>query len=109
MAVFAEVETKKFVDRMVIHLKKFFPKQCEAMGESQLRETIRHGIKQAASYNIKAQRDVSRYVDLMIVLGHDFDRDKRLPWVGEVLRTRNSADVRISVLLKTTQKHLRSA
>jgi hypothetical protein len=45
----------------------------------------------------------------MIVLGHDFDRDKRLPWVGEVLRTRNSADVRISVLLKTAQKHLRSA
>jgi hypothetical protein len=109
MAVFAEVETKKFVDRVVVHLKKFFPKQCEAMGDSQLPETIRYGIKRAASYNIKAQRDVSRYVDLMMVLGHDFDRDKRLPWAGEVLRARNSAEVRISMLLKTAQKHLRGA
>ena len=58
MAVFAEAETKKSVDSMVVHLNKFFPKQCEAMGEPQLRETIRYGIKRAAAYGITAQRDV---------------------------------------------------
>lgn len=39
----------------------------------------------------------------------DFDKDKNHPWAGEILRTRNSADKRISVLLKTAAKHLKGA
>jgi hypothetical protein len=85
LAVFAEVETKKFVDRMVIHLKKFFPEQCEVMDESQMGETIRYGIKRAAAYGITIKRDVSKYVDVMVVFGRDFDRDPGLPWARTIL------------------------
>ncbi len=35
--------------------------------------------------------------------------DKRLPWAQEILRTRNSPEARVSVLLKTAQEHLRGA
>ena len=94
---------------MVPHLKKFFPDFCEAAGEPKVREFIRYGVKRAASYQITAKRDVSRYIDLMVSLGADFDKDKQLPWAGEILRTRNSPDARISVLLKTAEKHLRKS
>ena len=100
---------KDFEELMLPHLKKFFPEFCEAAGEPKLREFIRYGAKRSASYQITAKRDVSRYIDLMVSLGADFDKDKDLPWAGEILRTRNSADIRISVLLKTAAKHLRGA
>ena len=105
----SETALKSFEEMMVVHLNKFFPDHCGAAGEPKVRELIRHGVKRAASYQITAKRDVSRYIDLMIVLGDDFDCDLRLPWAQEILRTRNSPEVRISVLLKTAQKHLGGA
>lgn len=109
MAVFAEVETQKFVDRMVVHLHKFFPKQCEAMGEPQLWETIGYGIKRAAAYGITAERDVYKYVDLMVVFGPDFDTDKRFPWAGEALRTQNSSARKMQALHQAARKYLKRA
>ena len=106
MAVFAEVETQKFVDRMVIHLKKFFPKQCEAMGEPQLRDTIQYGIKRAATYGIAAKSDVYKYVDLMVVFGRDFDTDKRFAWAGEILHKSNNPSIKTSMLLQAGMHHL---
>jgi hypothetical protein len=105
----SEVALKSFEDMMVVHLNKFFPGHCGAAGEPKVRELIRHGVKRAASYQITAKRDVSRYIDLMIVLGDDFDCAKPFPWAQEILRTRNSPEIRISVLLKTAQKHLGGA
>jgi hypothetical protein len=65
--------------------------KCKASGEVKIREIIRYGIARAASYRIKAQRDVARYVDLMIVFGSDFDCDPRLPWSSSIL---NDPDLR---------------
>jgi hypothetical protein len=107
MAVFAEVETQKFVDQMVVHLKKFFPKQCEAMGEPQLRDTIQYGIKRAAAYGITAQCDVRQYMNLIVVFGRDFDTDKRLPWASEILNRSNSPSIRTCLLLQSAKRHLR--
>jgi hypothetical protein len=105
----SEAARMRFEDIMVVHLNKFFPERTQAAGEPKVRELIRYGIRRAGSYQIKAQRDVSRYIDLMIVLGSNFDSDKRLPWAGAILKTRNSPAQRISVLLKTAEKHLRGA
>jgi hypothetical protein len=107
MAVFEQVEIKKFVDCMVIHLKKFFPKQCEALGEPGLRETVQHGIKRAKAYGITSKRDVYKYVDLMVVFGRDFDTDKRYPWAGEILQKQLGPGVRIEALHQAARKQLR--
>jgi hypothetical protein len=109
MKKFSEVAVKRFEDMMVVHLDKFFPGSFKATGEPKVRELIRYGIKRAASYKIQAERDVSRYIDLMMVLGADFDSDRRLPWAGEILRSRNNPEQRIAVLLRTAEKHLRGA
>ena len=107
LAVFARAETKKFEDRLLIHLNRFFPKPSRALGEPKLRETIRHGIKRAASYGITAERDVYKYVDLMAVFGRDFDTDPRLPWAGETLRTRRNPTTKIQALFGSARRHLK--
>lgn len=109
IAKFSEAVLKQFEDMMVVHLKKFFPRRTTVAGEPKVREFIRYGVQRAASYNIKTKRDVSRYIDLMVSLGADFDKDKNIAWAGQILQTRNSPEARISVLLKTAQKHLRGA
>lgn len=109
MQVFTEEAMKSFENLMLPHLKKFFPEFCEATPEPRLKALIRYGVQRAASYQIRAKRDVSRYIDLMVSLGPDFDRDRQLPWAGEILMTRNSPEVRITTLLKTAEKHLKGA
>lgn len=106
MEKFSEAALKRFEDTMVVHLKEFFPDFCETSGEPKIRELIRYGVKRSAFYQFNAERDVSRYIDLMVTLGPDFDADKQLHWAGEILRTRNSPETRVSILLETAQKHL---
>jgi hypothetical protein len=109
MQVFSEAALERFEEMMVAHLKKFFPDFCDAAGEEQLRETIHYGIERAAAYRITAACDVCKYIDLMVVLGCDFDTDKELPWAGGILKTRNTPGARMSVLVRTADKHLRHA
>jgi len=88
LAVFGPVGKKAFEDRMVAHLKRVFPDKSEVLGEPQLRETIQYGTQRAAAYRIISERDVCRYIDLMILYGRDFDKDPHLPWAQSTLENR---------------------
>lgn len=85
MGVFEEVALKNFEDRMVIHLGKFFPEQCAALGDDGIREAIRYGIERAESYGIVDERDVCKYIDLTIVFGRDFDESPGTAWASSIL------------------------
>jgi hypothetical protein len=65
------------------HLRRFFPSECRQLGSNRLAELIRQGIARAQSYGFKANPDVCRYLDIMLVFGATFDRD--LPWAKEIL------------------------
>jgi hypothetical protein len=108
---FSEAEITHFVEETATHLNKFFPEQCKALGDSKLLTAIRYGIKRAAAYQITAKSDVTKYLDLGIVFGADFDRDPKLPWAGEILRSRQSSDERMTTLIKfgSTELHDRRA
>jgi hypothetical protein len=86
LAVFGPLGKKAFEDRMLSHLKKVFPEQSEALGEPKLRETIQSGTQRAAAYRIISERDVCKYIDLMILYGRDFDKDPNLPWAQSILQ-----------------------
>lgn len=104
--IFSQLEVEKFEEWMLIHFREFFPAQCRAAHESQLRQIIRSGIEGAAAYQITVRRDVCKYIDLMIVFGRDFDTDKRLPWAGKILASGGSAAQKMRDLLDAAQKHL---
>jgi hypothetical protein len=106
-AVLSQLEVRKFEDWMLVHLKKFFPKQCGALGDTQLRQTVQHGIKRAASYELTARRDVCKYIDLMIVFGRNFDTDRRYRWAGEILGKRRNPGVKMQTLFQAAKLRLR--
>jgi hypothetical protein len=107
ISVLSQAQAKSFENRMLAHLRQFFPKQCEAIDEAKLRETIQYGIRSAAVYGIAAERDVCKYVDLIMVLGRDFDKDEKRPWASRILVGPDGPGTRISVLVETAEKHLR--
>jgi hypothetical protein len=89
----------QFEDWSIDHLKKYFPTQAAAMSATQLREFIQFGVGRAATYGIKARRDVSKYLDMMIVFGRNFDTDFRYSWAGEILRRRGNSKVTMQAML----------
>jgi hypothetical protein len=86
LAVFGPVGKNAFEARVVAHIKKVFPEQSQTLGEPKLQETIQYGTQRAAAHRIISERDVCKYIDLMILYGRDFDKDPNLPWVQSVLQ-----------------------
>jgi|HubBroStandDraft_5_1064220.scaffolds.fasta_scaffold611122_1 hypothetical protein len=107
IAVFSQVEMQKFEAWMLVHLKKFFPKQCAAAGDPQLRDTVQYGIQRAEVHGFKAKRDVCKYIDLMIVFGRDFDTDPRSRWAGEILGRRGNPGGKMQALFVTGKRQLK--
>jgi len=107
LAVFGPVGQKAFEDRMLAHLKRVFPEKVSALGEPKLRETIQYGTQRAASYRITSERDVCKYIDLLIFYGRDFDKDPNLPWAPSILQNKNirTSAAKIERLYKAAQKH----
>jgi len=85
MEAYREVALRDFEDRVVTHLRKFYPAECANLGEEQIRRLIRYGIVRARSYGLTSERAACIYVDVMFAFGRDFDRDPSLPWASQVL------------------------
>ena len=97
-----------FENQIAAHLHEFFPEQCEALGEPEVRKIIRYGFERAESYGIVADGDVCQYIDVMIVFGRDFDTDPELPWAAAILNNGSIKDssIRIERLCDTAMEHL---
>ena len=78
-------QVAEFERRAAVHLRTFFPDACHVLDDAALREVIRHGIVRAASYGVEGEREVTLYLDVMMTIGHDFDRDFTLPWAYAIL------------------------
>lgn len=104
---FREVAIKDFEDRMVAHLEKTYPEKSQALGESGVREAIRHGIKRAAKYKIKSKYGVEKYIEVMFMFGSDFDVDAKLLWARQILNDRALKDSKAKAdrLYDTAMKH----
>ena len=88
----SKVMLSRFEDRMVVHLNKCFPEECEALGEEGTRSAIGLALERAAHYGIVAERDVCMYTDGMFAFGREFDRDSRLPWAARILNDKSFKD-----------------
>lgn len=85
-AVLSEHAASDFEDRMVAHVREFFPEAYRDLGEQRTRALIQDGITNAARYDMWSEQDICRFIDLMLVLGRDFDLDPELSWIAEILR-----------------------
>lgn len=85
MEAFQQAALKDYEDQMVEHLKKFTPKHSEVIGEPGLRRVIQLGMDRAKNYGLTNRGPVRFYIEMMFMLGSDFDTDPQLPWAGEIL------------------------
>jgi hypothetical protein len=106
LAVFGPLGKNAFEDRMIAHVKKVFPEQSETLGETKLRASIQYGTQRAAAYRITSERDVCKYIDLMILYGRDFDKDPNNPWAQSVLQNQaiRNPSSKIERLYKAAKK-----
>lgn len=71
---------------MVEHIKKFFPKYHEIHGVPLIRKVIQYAVDRAKTYDFITQRDVCLYINLVFLLGGNFDTDLQLPWAAAILK-----------------------
>ena len=86
MDEFTKFELKKFEDSMVLHLRQDLSEKVEGLPGEDLRDIIQRGISVAEEYGIQIEDDVKRYIDLMFILGEDFDTSEESIWAGELLK-----------------------
>ncbi|NJO18601.1 MAG: hypothetical protein HC877_23610 [Thioploca sp.] len=105
---FEQAALKHFEDKMLEHIKTYFSNHWRVIGELQLRKVIQYSVKQANQYDLTTQREVCLYLNLMLLLGSDFDTDIQLPWAKEVLKEKTIIDpsVRIEQLYDVAMDHL---
>jgi hypothetical protein len=104
----SEAACKNFEDRMLVHLEKFFPQHVTALGEEKTRFLVRFGVERAKTYGIVSERDVCKYIDLMVSLGVEFDTDPKLPWASRILNdpSMKSPRFKTDTLFKAGLDHL---
>jgi hypothetical protein len=92
---------KDFERRLLSHLRKWFPGETAELGETGLLAWISHGQQCAAAYGFVSERDICKYLDLMLVFGQDFDTDPKHAWASAFLRGKSlhSPGVRMSRLI----------
>ncbi|WP_438039107.1 hypothetical protein [Sorangium sp. So ce128] len=85
LAALAARAESDFVARVSRCLRDNWPWECEAMGEESVRAAILKGIDKAARYGVTTEREVLRVINVMYLLGHDFDADPAFVWVRDII------------------------
>jgi hypothetical protein len=106
--VFAQAELRRFEESVLAHLKKFFPDQASRTADADLLELIRYGRERAPKYNLTIKAHVCLYIDLMLVLGRDFDIDPRLPWAARILNKPRDPEAKMYYLYRAATDHINS-
>lgn len=106
MDEFTKYELKKFEDFMVRHLKQDLSKKVKGLPEETLRDMIQRGVSVAEEYGIRIEDDVKRYIDLMFILGEDFDVSPETSWAGELLRKEEmEPEERLNKIFDLIERH----
>jgi hypothetical protein len=85
ITVFEQAALRNFEDQMLEHLKGFTPRHYAILGEPGVRQVIRLGIERAGQYGLTSRGPVRFYIELIFMVGSDFDTDPQLPWAAEIL------------------------
>jgi hypothetical protein len=109
MEILARVPLSSYESEMVGHFFKFYPRECERAGNAQVLKLVQLGVARAEAHGYRAQREAGLYVNLMLCLGCDFDRDPQFPWAAEQIggRSTGSSLARINRAHRATIDYLR--
>ena len=108
MAALATVQIKTFDDHTLDYIRKTYPRRFDELGERNVRDLIAHGCKRVAKYGFKGDADITKYIEVMLLFGDDFDADPRLTWAKTILQQRKSPAVKIKALYEEAKERCKS-
>ena len=77
---------ERFVNDAVAHVTGFAPKHVEVLGPEATTNAVRIGIDRARQYGFVHSGPVHFFLDLMYVLGSEFDTDPQYPLAAQILK-----------------------
>jgi hypothetical protein len=72
---------KKYKTKLCRHLRQYDPLLCEAAGAEALEEAVDLGVQRAHECSFTLNGPIRSYLEIMFVLGSDFDRDPQYFWL----------------------------
>jgi hypothetical protein len=75
-----QAPNQQFQDNLMQYSESFYPEECQAMGQHQLRLFVRHAIDVSTAEGYPLEREIAYFLSLMFMLGIDFHCDPQLPW-----------------------------
>lgn len=97
----------RFEKDLVEHLRERYGVRFATTTDASLIRLAKHGISQAAQYNIRVDYDVRRYVEYMAEFGPDFDVSPETPWAGRILTNNETGTEKMDALDAFTTFELR--
>jgi len=74
-----------FEREMVEHLNAFEPRLCQAAKEDGVRRAVEVGIERARALGFTTRGQIAFHLELMCILGWQYEVDPQLAWVSETL------------------------
>ena len=95
-----------FEERTMGFLTRTHPEQAGRLGADGLRELIQYGSARAERYQIVGEDERSQFIELMLLLGRNFDQEASFAWAQTILRDSRVPNVRerISLLREAAQR-----
>ncbi|MGB9103172.1 MAG: DUF4123 domain-containing protein [Terriglobales bacterium] len=98
-------------DAVARELIRIYPQKCEFLGGPTLRQIIQEGFASAGRWGINTPEGLALFAGLSFALGHRFDADPLLPWIGSILSNARFRDPqqRVERLYSKTMVYLNEA
>jgi hypothetical protein len=106
LAALQAVQERRLVDRAVAYVRRGHPAVCAALEEGSIRASVETALQKRAAYRFDSEETYLAYLDLMYLLGFDFDESPRCEWVRPLL-TDFSLGPRTRLLLLVEQARSR--
>ena len=88
---FEALRLQREIDTAILHVRKFFPLEADAMSYRELREHIEKALISARRYGL-GQADRISYVDFTLLFGLNFDAQHK--WAKDILTVADPARAR---------------
>lgn len=85
LAALHAVLERRFADRAMAYVRRQYPGTCAALDERTIRASIETALGKRATYQFDSEETFFAYLDLMYLLGFDFDLNPQCEWVRETL------------------------
>src|SRR3954466_5305786 len=85
MAMFEAHLGQRFRNQVRKHVRQEFPEQTKGLTDPAIDKRIADATERARLYEIGTERDITLFVDLVFLLGANFEQERKMAWAKKIL------------------------